>query len=129
MADHALRIDIVDDEESVRKALGRLLQVAGFEVRTFSSGEDFLRRTMECRPDCIVLDISMPQPDGFAILQTLRQAGSTMPVLVITGDDSPTYRSRALQHGACAFLLKPVDESVLLDAIERALEGSGGRSA
>ena len=124
----AIRIDVVDDEESVRKALGRLLTAAGFDVRTFASGEEFLRSTRERRPDCIVLDVRMPHVDGFAVLDAMMQAALPPPVLMITGDDSADYRSRALSRGASAFLRKPVDDVVLLEAIGRALKrvGDGG---
>ena len=122
-------IDVVDDEESVRKALGRLITSAGFEVRTFASGADFLRSSEERRPHCVVLDLRMPHVDGFQIQQALVRDVASTPVVIITGDDSPEHRTRALRQGARAFLRKPVDESMLLAAIESALRPAAASGA
>jgi FixJ family two-component response regulator len=118
-------IAVVDDEESVRKALGRLLRAAGFDVETFSAGAEFLRWVERHRPHCVVLDLRMPQVSGFDVQRALVQAGANLPVVIITGDDFPEGRARALEHGAKAYLRKPVDEATLLDAIRRAIAGSG----
>ena len=113
-------IAVVDDEESVRKALGRLISAAGFDVQTFSSGPDFLRSTQQ-RPHCVVLDVRMPHMDGFEVQRMLMRVDPPIPIIVITGDDSAECRARALQQGARAYLRKPVDEALLLDAIASAL--------
>ena len=118
----SFRIAVVDDEESVRKALGRLIRAAGFDVQTFPSGADFLHSTQAQCHHCVVLDVRMPLMDGFEIQQELRRIGVRMPVVIITGDDSPEYRARAFKQGAGAYLRKPVDEAMLLDAIQSALE-------
>ncbi len=114
-------IAVVDDEESVRKALGRLIGAAGFDVQTFASGADFLRATESQLPDCVVLDVRMPLMDGFEVQRTLMCAHGAMPVVIITGDDSTEYRDRAFRQGARAYLRKPVDDVLLVDAIENAL--------
>ena len=121
-------IAVVDDEESVRKALGRLIGAAGFDVQTFASGADFLRSTQQ-RPHCVVLDVRMPHMDGFEVQRALMRADPPMPVVIITGDDSPECRARALQQGARAYLRKPVDDALLLDAIQSALLPASPASA
>jgi FixJ family two-component response regulator len=120
MPKRSVLIAVVDDEESVRKALGRLISAAGFDVQIFSSGPDFLRSTQQ-RPHCVVLDVRMPHMDGFEVQRTLMRADEPVPVIIITGDDSADCRARALQQGAKAYLRKPVDDALLLEAIESAL--------
>ena len=114
-------VAVVDDEESVRTALGRLLRSAGFSVDIYSSGADFLQSQHRHRPRCLVLNLHMPHTSGFDIQQALSEAGSVVPVVIVTGDDSPDSRERALVRGARAYLRKPVDETLLLDAIDRAI--------
>jgi FixJ family two-component response regulator len=117
-------IAVVDDEESVLKALERLLRAEGFSVETFSSGADFLRSMQRHRPHCVVLDLHMPQLSGFQVQQALGQIDPRLPVVIITGDDVPGSRARALGQGAKAFLRKPVDDAILLDAIYAAIRDS-----
>jgi len=117
-------VAVVDDEESVRKALGRLLRAAGFNVDTYASGADFVQSLQRHRPVCLVLDLRMPDVSGFEIQQALTRSGHAVPVVIITGDDSPDSRERALIQGARAYLRKPVDETMLLDAIHTAINSS-----
>jgi len=124
MATAAALIAIVDDEESVRKALSRLMRAAGFNVETFSSGADFLRAVEQRPPHCVVLDLRMPHLSGFDVQRALKQAASQVPVVIITGDDSPESRALALGQGAKAYLRKPVDDTMLLDAIQTAMRSS-----
>jgi len=114
-------IAVVDDEDSVRHALGRLIRAAGFDVETFSSGAEFLLAGHRRSPDCVVLDLRMPQVSGFHVQEALGEAGNPPPVVVITGDHSAESSARALARGAHAYLRKPVDESTLLDAIHTAI--------
>ena len=117
-------IAIVDDEESVRKALSRLIRAAGFGVETYASGADFLRAVEQRPPHCVVLDLRMPHISGFDVLRALKQADARVPVVIITGDDSPESRAEALGQGAKAYLRKPVDEAMLIDAIQTAIRSS-----
>ena len=114
-------VAVVDDEESVRTALGRLLRSAGFSVDTYSCGADFLQSQHRHRPRCLVLNLHMPHASGFEIQEALSEAGNVVPVVIVTGDDSPDSRERALGRGARAYLRKPVDETMLLDAIDSAI--------
>ena len=114
-------VAIVDDEESVRRALGRLLRSAGFDVQTFASGADFLHSLGRSVPQCVVLDLRMPQMNGFDVQSALVEARANVPVVIITGDDSAESRELTLSRGARAYLRKPVDEAMLLDAIQNAI--------
>jgi FixJ family two-component response regulator len=116
-------IAIVDDEESIRRALERLLRSAAMSVELFSSGADFLAAISERSVDCVVLDLHMSGINGFDVQAQLTAAGSGVPVIVMTGHDTPDSLDRALAGGAVAYLLKPVDEQVLLDTIRRAISG------
>ena len=118
-------IAIVDDEEHIRKALRRLLVSAGLDVETFRSGAEFLDSLRTQRPDCVVLDLHMPLMSGFAVQARLAEAGERIPVLIITGHDSPETRDQALLGQPVAYLAKPVNDKELLDAIELALASNG----
>ena len=101
----------------MRIALRRLLRSAGLDVETYSSGAEFLESMKGHQPDCVVLDLHMPQLGGFAVQARLSEAGIRLPTVVITGHDSDESRERALNGGAAAYLRKPVDDQALLDAI------------
>jgi len=114
-------IAVVDDEESIRRALTRLLQSAGLDVVTFASGVKFLESIPARRPDCVVLDLHMPILNGFEVQARLAEAGAPVPVVIITGVDSTETHDRALTGQPVAYLRKPVDDQTLLDAIKLAL--------
>ena len=115
-------VAIVDDEAPVGKALTRLLRLAGLSVETFASGAAFLNSLQDRPADCVVLDLHMPQMDGFEVQACLaQQQGPRVPVIVITGRDSPQARQRALAGGAAAYLAKPLDHQTLLEAIAVAI--------
>jgi FixJ family two-component response regulator len=118
-------IAVVDDEESVRLALRRLLRSASLNVETFASGLEFLDSLKEHQPDCLVLDLHMPQVSGFAVQARLAERGLRVPTVVITGHDAEETRARALAGGAAAYLRKPVDDQALLDAINLAINPNG----
>ena len=91
------------------------------DVDTFPSGVEFLESLSSRRPDCIVLDLHMPVVNGFEVQTRLAESGVTVPVVIITGHDSDETRSLALTTFPVAYLRKPVNDQVLLDAIELAL--------
>jgi FixJ family two-component response regulator len=120
MSTDAFLVAVVDDESSVRRALSRLLHIEGFEVETFASGAEFLE-SLKCHaPDCVVLDLHMPETDGFEVEYQLAQAGSRISIVVITGRDAPEDRERMAGRAVAAFLQKPIDGEVLLAAIKAA---------
>jgi len=112
-------VAIVDDEEPIRKALTRLLRSGGLDVESFASGSEFLESLSVQRPDCVVLDLHMPVVNGFEVQAQLVEFG--VPVVIVTGHDSDETRARALAGRPAAYLRKPVNDQVLLDAIELAL--------
>lgn len=116
-----LFIAVVDDEEAVRKALRRLFRSAGIEVETFAAGRDFLDSMKSRVPDCLLLDLHLPGLTGLEVLQHLRDARSPLPVIVITGKDEPGDREQVLAKGAAEYLLKPLDDQVLLGSVTSAV--------
>jgi FixJ family two-component response regulator len=123
MVDDVPLLAVVDDDEDVRVALTRLVSSAGFAVETFPSGAEFLRSVQDHEPDCVVLDLHMPEMSGFDVQGALADTHPAVAVVVITGNDTPESRARALQLGAKVYLCKPVSDNVLLEAIEMAIGG------
>jgi FixJ family two-component response regulator len=116
-----LCVAVVDDEQPVRKALERLLRSAGFGVRSFASGAAFLDSLCEFQPSCVVLDLHMPPPNGFDVLEILHRSDRNLAVVVISAEHSSHNCTRVSSFGAKSFLAKPVDDSVLLDAVNAAM--------
>jgi FixJ family two-component response regulator len=114
---------VVDDDADVRVALTRLVSSAGFNVETFASGAEFLRSVQDHEPDCVVLDLHMPEMSGFDVQAALARAHPTVPVVVMTGHDTPESRVRAIQMGAKVYLRKPINDEALLAAIGDAIGG------
>jgi FixJ family two-component response regulator len=114
-------IAVIDDDDSIRKALSRLLRVSEFRVECFSSGQAFLASSRDSRPDCVILDLHMPEVNGLELLRELRVDGLHVPVIIITAHDEPLIRARCLAAGAFAYLDKPIDKAVLLNAIADAI--------
>lgn len=112
---------MVDDDAEVRVALTRLVASAGFAVETFASCAEFMCSVENHEPDCLLLDLHMPGMSGFELQAALAAAHPAVPVLVITGHDTPDARARALALGAKAYLCKPVDDEELLAAIDHAI--------
>ena len=114
---------VVDDDADVRVALTRLVASAGFAVETYACGAEFLQSIDDHEPDCLVLDLHMPEMSGFDVQGALAMGHAAVPVVVITGHDTPDSRARALKLGARAYLCKPVNDEVLLAAIGSAIGG------
>lgn len=112
------RICIVDDHESFGKSLKRLLIVRGHEVEYFSSPRAFLKAAAAGEiQGMAIIDIYMPELDGFSLLDSLRAMDINMCVIMISGHDDPDAERIAVQHGAIGFLRKPIDEESLLAMI------------
>jgi FixJ family two-component response regulator len=130
MTDSVFTVFLVDDDAGVLKALARLLQTRGFEVRPFTSPQAFLADHDASVPGCAVLDVSMPDLDGLALQQAMTAGGSQRPVIFLTGKGDIPTGVRAMRAGAIDFLTKPVNDADLLAAIARAeKEDSEIRSA
>jgi FixJ family two-component response regulator len=115
---------VVDDDISVRESLELLIRFAGWEPEVFASARDFLARPRALRPNCLVLDVSLPDLNGLD-LQNLVADRTDMPVIFITGYGNIPVAVRAMKAGAAEFLTKPFDDEVLLGAIRNAI----GRSS
>jgi FixJ family two-component response regulator len=114
-------VAIVDDEEAIRKALSRLLRASGLEAESYANGQEFLDAAAERRPDCVVLDLHMPGMSGLQVLRKLKAAGQRLSIVVITAHDEPETRERCIDAGACAYLRKPLEDRLLLNAISAAM--------
>jgi FixJ family two-component response regulator len=113
-------ISIVDDDESVRQGLSRLLTSVGFAVKAFASAEYLSSDHLE-RPDCLILDIRMSGMSGIELQRQLVANHSEVPVVFITAHEEETERVQALEGEARTVLIKPFSEEALLNAISNAL--------
>jgi FixJ family two-component response regulator len=113
-------IAVLEDDDSVRNALVRLLRTAGFTARGFASAEEFLKSWHFVRPNCLLLDLHMPNMSGEEVQQALNMAGASFPVIIITAQDTPSSREQSMRLGAVAYLLKPLDVAALLHAVTAA---------
>jgi RNA polymerase sigma factor (sigma-70 family) len=113
---------IVDDDESVRKALARLITSVGLKVEAFSSAIEFLKRDHYDGPSCLVLDIRMPGLSGLDLQAELAKAQRTLSIVFITGHGNIPMSVQAIKAGAVDFLEKPFDEQALLDAVHLGIQ-------
>lgn len=122
-------IHIVDDDDSMRAALARLLSAAGYSTRTYASAGDFLIHAGDAPTGCLLLDLHMPGPDGLALQDALRRRGVTLPTVFLSGRGDIASSVRALKAGASDFLTKPVQAELLLNAVHEALQADAPQRA
>jgi FixJ family two-component response regulator len=118
-------IAIVDDDESVCRAVRRLMRSLAMDAETFSSGQQFLDlldAMPSYQPDCLILDVQMPGMNGLEVQNRLALSGNTVPVIFITAHDEVGIREKALSAGAVAFLRKPFDDQLLVKTLRQALK-------
>jgi two-component system response regulator FixJ len=113
-------VHVVDDDRDVRRSLSFMLGAGEFESRPFASGRDLLDSLADLQPGCVLLDIRMPEMDGFQVMTELAERGVEWPVVVMTGHGEVSVAVRAMKMGAVDFLEKPFDEAMLLASLERA---------
>jgi RNA polymerase sigma factor (sigma-70 family) len=113
---------IVDDDADVRRAMERLVRSVGLDVESYASAKEFLLREAPDRPGCIVLDVRMPGLSGLDLQQELARANLNLPIIFVTGHGTVPMSVRAMKAGAIDFLQKPIDDQVLLDAVQQAIE-------
>jgi FixJ family two-component response regulator len=118
----AFTVYVVDDDESIRRALKRLLKSVGYDALTFESAEDFLDSASRLSEGCLVLDIRLPGMTGLELQEKLASLGAKYPVIIMTAHENPQWRERAEKAGAIAYLRKPFGDQSLLDAIQFACE-------
>jgi FixJ family two-component response regulator len=114
-------IAVVDDEESVRRALARMLTASQLDVEVFGSGQEFLDSLRTRRPDCVVLDYQMPGLTGRDVQRQLAAAQIRLPIIVVTAHDQPALREQCLADGAVAYISKPLQRERLLSVIDDAI--------
>ncbi len=121
-----MRVLVVDDDQRLLKMLERTLHYAGYEVTTARDGQDALDAVYLQPPDLIVLDWMLPRIDGIGVLEALRAAHDTTPILMLTARDAVHYRVEGLERGADDYLVKPFDTQELLARIHALLRRAGG---
>ena len=119
-------IFVVDDDQSARRGLARLLRAARYDVRDYASVREFLDSLDPEATGCLVLDARMPGLSGEELVAELDSRDVHLPIIIVTGDDDPETRRRAQRMRAAGLFGKPVDGSALLDAIKWALEQNSG---
>src|SRR2546427_6295653 len=117
-------IFVVDDDESVREALGSLIRSAGLRVETFATAQEFLARPRAEGPSCLVLDVQLPGLSGLDLQQELAKMEVQIPIIFLTGHGDIPMTVRAMKAGAIEFLTKPFRDEDLLNAIEQAMHCS-----
>jgi FixJ family two-component response regulator len=118
-------IAIVDDDESVCRAIKRLVRSLGMEAEAFTSGRDFIElidAMPSFQPDCLILDVQMPGMNGLDVQQQLISRSSRLPIVFITAHDEMGVRERALSAGALAFLRKPFNDELFIETLTAAVK-------
>lgn len=114
-------VAVVDDDESVRESLPALLKACGFQVRAFSSAEEFLASDFLGHTSCLLLDVVMPNMTGPELLQELILRGRSIPTIFITANGDKAVHAKLLTQGAVECLVKPFSDTALLGALDIAL--------
>ena len=115
-------VSIVDDDESVRESLPDLLKEFGFASETFSSAEAFLASDGIARTQCLILDVAMPGMRGPELQGELNRRNIRIPIVFITGQRDESLRSRLIEQGAIACLIKPFSDGAMLEALNSAFQ-------
>jgi len=121
----AQTVYLIDSDESVRRAMKRLLRLAGLNVRSFASIGEFLQVECSYENACLIADVKVLEEDGLELQARLAEAGCRVPVIFVTAYDNRMARDEAKKMGAVAYFLKPVDDQALLDAIAWAFDDVG----
>jgi FixJ family two-component response regulator len=123
MSENKPAIAIVDDDESICRAMNRLLRSLGMDTATFTSGDEFIKHieTVRAFPDCVVLDVQMSGMNGLEVQDLLVRSENPTPVIFITAHDDVSIRKRALQAGAAAFLRKPFNDELFIKTLNETL--------
>jgi two-component system, LuxR family, response regulator FixJ len=119
---------VVEDDPGVRDSLTALLDAVGIRARAFSCGSDVIRHAPSLHDGCVLLDICLPDYDGFEVLRMLRESGVSLPVIFMTGHETHAQRATAPRLGAFAVLRKPISDTALLSTIEGALSSARASS-
>ena len=118
MPQESFTVYVVEDDESIRRAIGRLLRSVGYHALTFESAEQFLDSISDAGVGCLLLDIRLPGMTGLDLQEKLTSSGAKYPVIFMTAHDNPHWQEKAKKAGALAYLKKPFGDQSLLDAIQ-----------
>jgi DNA-binding NtrC family response regulator len=121
MSESVSEVYVLDDDVSVREAVGSLIRSAGLKVRAFASAREFLAGVRKDQPSCLVLDIQLPDVNGFELQRELATKDIQIPIIFLTGHGDIPMSVRAIKAGAVEFLTKPFDDEYLLEAIRNAI--------
>ena len=125
---NSLLISVVEDDDSVRESLRRLVRSVGYAVQLFSSAEQFLNSDQFRETRCLILDVKLPGMDGLELQRQLIANRIEIPIIFITAHGDDAARVRALRNGALEYLFKPFTEEALLDAIHMSLTARPAKS-
>ncbi|MEE8577603.1 MAG: response regulator [candidate division Zixibacteria bacterium] len=117
-------ISVVDDSDGIRRSFRTVLEHAGYSVKDYASGQEFLDSDLARQADCILLDLEMPDPNGIEVLDALQDTARATPVIVVTGTDNPALLADADRDIVTTILNKPIGPDVLLAAVDGALSQS-----
>jgi FixJ family two-component response regulator len=120
---------VVDDDVSVRESLELLIRAAGWLPEVFASAQQFLSRQRALVPNCLILDVNLPDLNGLDLQRLVSVERTDMPIIFVTGYGDVPMTVKAMKAGAVEFLTKPFGDEILLGAIEEALERSGAALA
>jgi FixJ family two-component response regulator len=115
-------VHVVDDDDSFRTAISRLLRASGYEVKAYPSAGEFLLEPPPPGPGCLLLDLHMPGPNGLELQEAIARRGDGLPVIFLTAHGDIRKTVRAMRQGAADFLTKPVKREELLAAVRSALD-------
>ena len=118
---------LVDDDANIRSSLSRALGLRGYIVQPFASAKEFLESYDDAVSGCLILDYGMPEKNGLQLQKHLRDAGSRLPIIFVTGHGGVPESVEAMKMGAVDFLEKPFQQSVLVAKIEEALQKDAGQ--
>jgi FixJ family two-component response regulator len=114
-------VHVVDDDDSMRTALVRLLRISGFEAMGYASAGEFLLHPPDDRHGCLLLDVQMPGPSGLELQAALKESAIHLPIVFMTGHGDVASGIAAMKGGALDYLEKPIEPNTLLQVIDRAL--------
>lgn len=115
-------VAIIEDDEAVRRALGRLISSFGYRTLEFESGEDFLSEQYAVSSDCVLADFHMCGMTGLDVLLEIKPRRESPPVVIMTGYDEPGKRDRCMKAGAAAYLVKPFERNILAATLHEILD-------
>ncbi|MGN6460235.1 MAG: response regulator transcription factor [Pseudolabrys sp.] len=118
------KIAIIDDEESVRTALGRLFAASSFEPTTYGSAREFINSMKSSAPDCLIVDLHRPEFSGLDLQHYLRRAKRLIPTVVITAFDEAEIRKQCMDAGAMAYFTKPLNGEALVKVMKTLVKSS-----